>query len=42
MAKRDTGVGKQKRTHSYKTKKRLEVKRLMLLARDKKRRPKQK
>ncbi|HUD05098.1 MAG TPA: hypothetical protein VMR59_03865 [Patescibacteria group bacterium] len=30
MAKRDTGVGKMKRAHSYKTKKRLEVKRQML------------
>jgi hypothetical protein len=30
MAKRDTGVGKKKRTHSYKTKKRLEKKREML------------
>jgi hypothetical protein len=30
MAKRDTGVGKMKRTHSYKTKKRLAVKREML------------
>jgi hypothetical protein len=30
MAKRDTGVGKMKRTHSYKTKKRLAAKREML------------
>jgi len=30
MAKRDTGVGKMKRSHSYKTKKRLAVKRKML------------
>jgi len=30
MAKRRTGVGKKKRSHSYKTKKRLEVKRQML------------
>jgi hypothetical protein len=30
MAKRDTGVGKHKKAHSHKTKKRLEVKRLML------------
>ena len=30
MAKRDTGVGKMKRSHSYKTKKRLAVKREML------------
>lgn len=36
MAKRATGVGKKKRSHSYKTKKRLEVKRLMLLERAKK------
>jgi hypothetical protein len=30
MAKRKTGVGKNKRSHSHKTKKRLEIKRLML------------
>ena len=30
MAKRANGVGKHKRTHSHKTKKRLEIKRLML------------
>jgi len=30
MAKRSTGVGKRRKTHSHKTKKRLEVKRLML------------
>jgi hypothetical protein len=30
MAKRDTGVGKMKKSHSYKTKKRLEIKRQML------------
>jgi len=30
MAKRDTGVGKRKKTHSHKTKKRLEIKREML------------
>jgi len=30
MAKRSTGVGNKKRTHSHKTKKRLEIKRLML------------
>lgn len=35
MAKRDTGVGKQKKSHSYKTKKRLEIKRLMLEAKPK-------
>ena len=37
MAKRNTGVGKMKKSHSYKTKKRLEIKRLMLLERAKKR-----
>jgi hypothetical protein len=31
MAKRRTGLGKWQKTHSPKTKKRLEVKRLMLL-----------
>lgn len=30
MAKRDTGVGKKKKTRSHKTAKRLEIKRLML------------
>jgi hypothetical protein len=30
MAKRDTGVGKRKKTHSHKTKKRLEIKKEML------------
>jgi hypothetical protein len=30
MAKRSTGVGKHKKSHSPKTKKRLEIKRLML------------
>jgi hypothetical protein len=30
MAKRDTGVGKHKKAHSHKTKKRLEIKRVML------------
>jgi hypothetical protein len=30
MAKRATGVGKMKKTHSYKTKKRLTAKREML------------
>ncbi len=30
MAKRDTGVGKRRKSHSHKTKKRLEIKRLML------------
>ncbi len=37
MAKRNTGVGKMKRTHSYKTKKRLETKREMLASRAAKR-----
>jgi hypothetical protein len=37
MAKRDTGVGKKRKTHSHKTKKRLEIKRLMLEAKAKKR-----
>jgi len=32
MAKRSTGVGKHKRTHSHKTKKRLAIKQLMLAA----------
>ncbi|MEA3398762.1 MAG: hypothetical protein U9R06_03395 [Patescibacteria group bacterium] len=30
MAKRNTGVGKKKKTHSHKTAKRLKAKRLML------------
>ncbi len=30
MAKRSTGVGKHKKSHSPKTKKRLEIKRVML------------
>jgi hypothetical protein len=30
MAKRTTGVGKHKKSHSHKTKKRLEIKRVML------------
>lgn len=36
MAKRRTGVGKYRKTHSHKTKKRLEIKRLMLEAGKKK------
>ena len=32
MAKRDTGVGRRGKSHSHKTAKRLEVKRLMLEA----------
>lgn len=30
MAKRSTGVGKKKKAHSHKTAKRLEIKRVML------------
>lgn len=30
MAKRSTGVGKGKKSHSHKTKKRLEIKKVML------------
>jgi len=37
MAKRATGVGKTKKTHSHKTKKRLEIKRQMLAERAKNR-----
>ncbi len=37
MAKRPTGVGKKKRSHSHKTKKRLEIKRKMLAAKASKR-----
>jgi len=40
MAKRNTGVGKYRKTHSYKTKKRLEIKRLMLEAKANKRKHK--
>jgi hypothetical protein len=40
MAKRSTGVGKHKRLHSHKTKKRLEIKRLMLEAKASKRKHK--
>jgi len=36
MAKRATGIGKKQRSHSYKTKKRLEIKRLMLAEKAKK------
>ena len=32
MAKRTTGVGKMKKSHSHKTKKRLEAKKVMLAA----------
>jgi len=38
MAKRDTGVGKKKKTHSHKTKKRLAIKREMLAKKASKRR----
>ncbi|MDP2650495.1 MAG: hypothetical protein Q8P04_00120 [bacterium] len=40
MAKRDTGVGKHKKSHSHKTKKRLGIKRLMLEAKASKRKHK--
>ncbi len=40
MAKRRTGVGKHKKSHSHKTKKRLEIKRLMLEAKASKRKHK--
>jgi len=36
MAKRDTGVGKGNKTRNHKTKKRLEIKRLMLEAKKQK------
>jgi hypothetical protein len=39
MAKRDTGVGKKKKSRSYKTKKRLEVKRVMLAKKAAKKHP---
>ncbi len=32
MEKRATGIGKRRKSHSHKTKKRLEIKRLMLEA----------
>lgn len=38
MAKRATGVGKMKKTHSHKTKKRLEIKKQMLALKESKRR----
>jgi len=40
MAKRKNGVGKMKKTHSHKTKKRLAIKRAMLEAKNKKMRNK--
>lgn len=36
MAKRDRGIGDRKKSHSHKTKKRLEIKRLMLAAKNSK------
>lgn len=36
MAKRETGVRKNKKSHSHKTKKRLEIKKTMLEAKAKK------
>jgi hypothetical protein len=38
MAKRSTGVGKPRKTHSHKTKKRLEAKRAMLAEKKSKKR----
>jgi len=38
MAKRATGVGRKRKTRSHKTKKRLEIKRLMLEEKAKKKR----
>ncbi|MFA5083795.1 MAG: hypothetical protein WC475_00195 [Candidatus Paceibacterota bacterium] len=40
MAKRNTGLGKYRKTHSHKTKKRLAIKRLMLEAKANKRKHK--
>lgn len=40
MAKRETGIGKNKKSHSHKTKKRLEIKRIMLKAKASKKRHK--
>ena len=40
MAKRRKGVGDHKKSHSHKTKKRLEIKRLMLEAKASKRKQK--
>ncbi len=42
MAKRDTGVGKHIKSHSHKTKKRLEAKRAMLVEKAAKRKKKSK
>ena len=40
MSKRSTGAGKYKKSHSHKTKKRLEIKRLMFEAKASKRKRK--
>jgi len=40
MAKRSTGVGKGKKSHSHKTAKRLEIKRVMLAEKAEKRKKK--
>ena len=40
MAKRKTGVGKKRKAHSHKTAKRLEIKKLMLEEKAKKRKHK--
>ncbi|MFH1565506.1 MAG: hypothetical protein ABIC82_06775 [bacterium] len=40
MAKRSTGVGKKRKTHSHKTAKRLEIKRIMLEEKAKKKKKK--
>jgi hypothetical protein len=40
MAKRNTGVGKRKKLHSHKTAKRLEIKRVMLENKAKKKKSK--
>lgn len=40
MAKRDKAVGKGKKSHSHKTKKRLEIKKVMLEEKAKKRKQK--
>jgi len=42
MAKRSSALGKHKKSHSRKSKKRLEIKRLMLEAKAKKRRHRKK
>jgi len=42
MAKRANGVGKERKTHSHKTKKRLEIKRAMLAAKKEKKSKKRK